>query len=127
MGQLLLEQRLTPNLMISSTAKRARKTAEKVAETCQYAGEISFTDDLYLASPDTYLAILRDVPDEHECVMVVGHNPGMEMLVNLLTDQDEVMPTAALAQVRLNVDSWNQLRANGSGTLINLWRPKDLP
>ena len=58
--------------------------------------------------------------------MIVGHNPGMEELVTLLTGEEERFPTAALAQIAFAIDGWQQLNHSTTGTLVNLWRPKEL-
>ena len=96
-GQWIKSQKLTPDLILTSTAKRARKTAEKVAENCGYAGQVEQHGDLYLADPDTYLHVLGQVADENHTVMVVGHNPGLEHLVETLTDAFETLPILRLS------------------------------
>jgi phosphohistidine phosphatase len=58
--------------------------------------------------------------------MVVGHNPGLEDLIEMLTEEWERMPTAALAQVELTLESWQELSDESSGRLVNCWRPKEL-
>ena len=58
--------------------------------------------------------------------MIVGHNPGLEQLVEQLTGEREVLPTAALAQIGLPIDRWRNLNLSTRGTLLGLWRPKEL-
>jgi len=126
MGELIREERLVPDLILSSTAKRARHTAELAAETCGYEGEIVTSRDLYHAYPDGYVDALNVMADNEPVVMVVGHNPGMEELVDLLTEESVTMTTANLAQVELPISSWRDLRDHTRGKLINLWRPKEV-
>ncbi len=126
MGQLLQSADLPPELIISSTAKRARKTASKVAKKCRYEGVIELTGELYLAPPENYLQVLRNVPDQYQRVMVVGHNPGLEELLGLLTGQHTPLPTAALANIELPINCWRDLDESSPGTLLALWRPKEL-
>jgi len=125
-GQLLLERGLVPDQIISSTAKRARKTASKVAKACQYAGEVEMTNRLYLASPLQIIEVLREIGDECSIVLVVAHNPGLEEFLRQLTGQPEPMPTATLAQVSVDVDSWQGLSVPSGGCLVQVWRPKEL-
>jgi phosphohistidine phosphatase len=125
-GQLLLERGLVPDQMISSTAKRARKTASKVAKACQYAGEIETTNRLYLASPSQIIEVLRELDDQCDRVLMVAHNPGLEELLRQLTGQPEPMPTATLAQVSVDVASWQSLSIPSGGCLVQVWRPKEL-
>jgi phosphohistidine phosphatase len=126
MGKLLRESDLAPDLIISSTAKRARKTAAKVAKKCEYQGVIELTGELYLAPPQSYLHVLRQVPDQYQRVMVVGHNPGLEELLSLLTRESTPLPTAALAQIELPIDAWQELNQEVHGQLSDLWLPKEL-
>jgi phosphohistidine phosphatase len=125
-GELLRDTDLAPNLIISSTAKRARKTASKVAKKCQYQGVIELTGELYLAPSQSYLQVLRKVPDQYDRVMVVGHNPGLEELLSVLTGHATPLPTAALAQIELAIDRWLDLDDSAQGKLLDLWLPKEL-
>jgi phosphohistidine phosphatase len=59
-------------------------------------------------------------------VMIVGHNPGLEELVEQVTGEQHDLPTAALAQIVLPIDRWRDLDASTRGALVSLWRPKDL-
>jgi len=127
MGALLHEEDLLPDLILSSSAVRARTTAQLAAEASGYEGEIILSRDLYSFDADTYLEALSALPDEYQCVMVVGHNPGMAELLSELTHCFEHFPTAALAQVELPIEHWAQLDDEEvEGDLINLWRPKEL-
>lgn len=126
MGKLLRQEDLVPDLIISSSAERALATAEAVALACGYEGEIEVTRQLYHAYPDTYREVLHARGGQYPCVMVVGHNPGIEVLVEELTGQTELMPTAALAQIHLDISHWTDLTEERPGKLVNLWRPKEL-
>jgi phosphohistidine phosphatase len=118
---------LTPDTIISSDAVRARLTAEAVAEAAGYAGEIRLEPLLYHAAPDDILVVLRAAPEPNaDTVMIVGHNPGLEGLVARLTGEAQDLPTAALAHIVLPIDRWRDLDGSTSGTLVDLWRPKEL-
>lgn len=124
-GRLLRGKSLTPGLILSSTAKRARETAEAVAEESGYEGEIEFKPEFYAAGPEAYLRALRALSDDYESAMIVGHNPGLEELLETLTGESETLPTATLAQVKLPLERWRQLGEDTEGALVNLWRPKE--
>ena len=127
MGELVREHRLTPDMIISSDAVRARRTAEAVAKAARFAGEILLEPLLYLASPPGILAVLRTVCEKNAgTVMIVGHNPGLEELVAQLTGEQQDLPTATLAQIGLPIDRWRDLKASTRGTLLGLWQPKEL-
>ena len=126
MGKLLLREELVPDLIVSSSAERALRTAEIAALACDYEAEIEVTRAFYHAGPETYIERVQDLPSGYERVLVVGHNPGMEELVALLTGVDERFPTAALAQIELPVEDWGELELSSEGQLINLWLPKEV-
>lgn len=127
MGDLVRERRLTPDVIISSDAVRARMTAEAVAEAARYPGEIRLEPLLYGAAPDDILVVLRAAPELNTAtVMIVGHNPGLEALVGQLTGEPQDLPTAALARIDLPIDRWRDLDESTRGTLVDLWRPKEL-
>jgi phosphohistidine phosphatase len=127
MGRLVRDEQLSPELVISSDAARARLTAEAMADAAGYPGTILLERRLYHAGPAAIVAVIRDVVDSDlATVMIVGHNPGLEELVAALTGEREEVPTAALAQIALPIDRWAELTTRTPGTLVRLWRPKDL-
>ena len=128
MAAFVHDQRLAPDLILSSSAVRAQRTAEAVAVACGLDGAVRSEPRLYLAEPSTILELLGEVAGDVERVLIVGHNPGLEELVAILTGRDETMPTAALAQITLPIDDWVQLvgpRPRTRGRLVELWRPKE--
>jgi phosphohistidine phosphatase len=125
MGAILQDEDLIPDLILSSSAERAHNTALLVAQACSYTGEIKQTRELYLADPQDYVDILRHVLDEHGRVLVVGHNPGLEMLIEALTGEATSMPTAALAYIELFLNRWRDLDLNTECKLVNIWLPKN--
>ena len=125
-GQLLAGLDLVPRHIFCSSATRAKTTAGLVAEGCGFNPDgLDVTSNLYLATPDTYLEYVRFHADGEGHVMVVGHNPGLEGLVHVLTGRDEHLPTASLAEVRLEIDDWSALDRNSPSELIRVWRPKE--
>ena len=126
MGKLVREYGLMPDVVISSDAVRARLTAKAVVEAARYAGEILLDPQLYLASPADIFSLLRTVHEKAETVMIVGHNPGLEELLEQLTGEQQDLPTAALAQIVLPIDQWRDLKVSTRGRLMGHWRPKEL-
>ena len=124
MGSVIAKEGLSPDLIISSPAERAKTTAELAVDGGKLAAEIKFDDHIYEASPHALLQIASDIDDEMKSVMLVGHNPGIEAFIKLLTGVYEPMPTAALAVVELRIDYWEDIAA-GSGKLLDVIRPKD--
>ncbi len=126
MGQLLHERRLVPQQIISSSAVRARQTAESVAESSGYAGDIMYLDRLYLAEADEYIQALREVPDQFDRVMIIGHNPGLETLLQILSGKIEALPTAVIAHIELPIHHWAELSHEVDGKIVQIWRPKEV-
>jgi phosphohistidine phosphatase len=125
MGVLVGGKKRTPGIIYSSTAERARETAELVAERSGYIGEVRFTKQLYLAEPDAVVAVLHQVPDEIEAVLLVGHNPGLEALAQVLSGKIVALPTAAVAHFQIAVDKWSEVSLSTRGELAHLWAPKE--
>jgi len=126
MGRLLRHLDQVPDRILCSTAKRTRQTVERVAEESGFDGEIAYVAELYAADPDTLLAVAREQGGEAKRLMLIAHNPGMEMLVEALTDRAEPMPTAALAVIALPIDAWSALGDETDGDLIGVWRPREV-
>jgi len=126
MGQLIRDQGLTPDLIISSTARRARETVEGVAPACGFDGDIVWEPSLYGGGYSAYTWAIRHAPDAVESIMLVGHNPDLEGLVEALTGVITAMPTATLTHIAIPIDSWRDLVVDGSYELANIWRPREL-
>lgn len=126
MGELLKKRNLVPDLIISSTAKRAKQTAEGVIATSGYENHLELTRDFFHAAPEAYIEKLREVDNHYQTVMVVGHNPGVSDLLQLLTDDYEVLTTGNIAHINFEIANWADLDDDSSGRLIDLWRPKEL-
>ena len=124
MGRLLAEESLVPEKILSSSALRALSTAQIVAEKAGYSKEIDVREELYHAAPETYLNILQELDEER--VLVVGHNPGLEELLERLTGNYERLPTASVALVEFSIEQWRDLNRTVKGRLKKLWRPKEL-
>ncbi|HUF39781.1 MAG TPA: histidine phosphatase family protein [Anaerolineales bacterium] len=126
MGVALSERDLVPDRILSSTAIRARTTAERVADNCPFDGEIALDRDLYHAGVDEFIETLQRLPEDMDCVMLVGHNPGISELVDFLTDTPEMMTTANIAVIRLPVSTWSEVDFETEGELVEVLRPKEV-
>ena len=128
MGRFVRDEQLDPGLIVSSDAVRARLTAAAIADAT--GGRLLLDPRLYHASAQEILAALGsilqdDAQHDVATVMIVGHNPGLEVLLTQLTGEQEALPTAALAQIALPIDRWSDLNASTRGTLVGLWRPRE--
>lgn len=127
MGRLLKEKGLVPDLVISSTATRAKDTATAVAKHSGYKGRKINFESLYAAEPAAYLTVLRDVADNYEQVLIVGHNPSVEELIETLTGEIHIIPTCTLVQIEFDIEKWSVIldqRTDG-GRLVEIFRPAE--
>ena len=125
MGELIQDKNLVPDFIISSTAKRAHSTAKAVAKAAGFKGAITLNQSLYAAPPTAYIEVLHDLPDKYARVLLVGHNPGLEQLVNMLSSEEHTMPTCSLVHVQLRINSWNEMNYKTKGKLLEIWNPSD--
>jgi phosphohistidine phosphatase len=126
MGELLAERRLRPDVILCSTAERARATARLVATASGFTGAVEERAELYLASPEAYLRVVRQVRGPAPIVLVIGHNPGLEELVAKLTGREEPMQTAAVAEVNVAITEWQELGWGVQTELVGVFRPKEV-
>jgi len=126
MGKLLKSKKIVPDMIICSTAERAKETAELLAEAMKYKNEIIYSDALYMAEPMDILNEIASHASKEKTVMVIGHNPGSEALVQILTGKVECLPTGSIAYVTAKMDDWKEIAKDDGLKLKNLWRPKDL-
>lgn len=126
MGGFLAARALVPETVLTSSAVRARATADLVAEAGGFAVLPRIEPELYNAAPDVVVPMLRRLPAHSDPVLVVGHEPGCSELIALLGGVPEpAFPTAALACLELDIPAWDEL-APGSGRLLWLVTPREL-
>jgi phosphohistidine phosphatase len=127
----LREHGIEPELVLCSSARRARETLDRI-EPMLGTPVVRVEGDLYAASAPALLERLRTVPDTVESVMLIGHNPGLQDLALDLARRSPAVgelaakyPTAALATLGFSASNWRELD-HGTGELIELVRPRDL-
>ena len=123
-GETVRKNKFQIDAIICSPAKRAEQTAALVKEAAQIEADIRFDDRIYEASPYRLLEICSELDDNSRSALLVGHNPGLEGLIKMLTQEVEAMPTAALAVVDLKIDSWKEIHIDCCN-LRTVIRPKD--
>jgi phosphohistidine phosphatase len=127
--QHVREQDIHPSLVLCSSSRRTHETLEGVAP----GGKTSIESELYAASAQDVLERLRRVPEETESVMVIGHNPAMQIVVLRLAANEarvsddlsairQKFPTGALATLAFN-SAWSEL-SPGCAKLAGYARPK---
>ncbi len=131
MGKWLRDHELVPDHVVCSPAERAKQTAVAV---CKPLGldkkTIHWDEHIYLGTTEALLEVLGDCPPAADRVMIVGHNPGLEDMVEYLCGVVDVpadgklLPTATVAHLEMP-DAWDTL-AGGSARLMSITRPRSL-
>jgi phosphohistidine phosphatase len=118
MGRLIAQRGLSPDLILCSTARRARETCDSVAPELTSDPDLRFEDQLYMADPATLLHLVQHLPDNAHATLVIGHNPGLERFAarltgvaagNALQRMAGKFPTAALAVFRFDIRRWRDV------------------
>ncbi len=128
-AQRLRQAQHQPDLILSSPARRALKTACIVASELGISvDDILQNDALYLASVEDILAVLAQIPPTSANAMIVGHNPGLTHLINTLGDvQLDNLPTSGVFILDLPIAHWADVSGQLSGEVSYYDYPKRLP
>ncbi len=135
MGRWLKQNKLKPDLILCSTATRAKETLSLVHPFLPEKAKTEFLEGLYMALPREILATIAKVgSDKTETLLLIGHNPGIGSLAHWLSgDGDaktlarmqEKFPTGAVAVIDVNVETWRELDGE-QGSLRHFVCPRDL-
>lgn len=126
MGELLKDEKMIPDLILASNANRARQTAELVIEALKYKGDRCFLNKLYMAELEAYVQEIQRISDDANIVLLIGHNPTLESLLQIMVGKVISLPTGSVAHVTLPIDAWKDFQVQTQAELVTLWRPKEL-
>ena len=124
-GEFIEEKGIDFDLVLVSTAARTRETIALIRERAKFAGEVRYDERIYEATASRLLQIIAQIDDVRESVLLVGHNPGIEELLALLTGEQHRVTTANLAKINIEATKWSANLTN-NGTLEWIIRPKEL-
>ena len=112
MAEKLAQRGIEADLIISSPAKRARKTAKHMAKAIGYTpAKIVFHEEAYSFSAADVFPILRDVDDQYEIICFVGHNYGLTDLAEQLTGEQLLnIPTSGMVGMTCRIANWSEMR-----------------
>lgn len=114
MGQRLKKKNITPDLIIASTAKRAKQTAKKIAKEIGYSEErIHWQEKLYHCIPAVFEEVLYEVDDAIQTVFIVAHNPGISAFANQMSPHFAIdtMPTCGIVGVEFSAEHWTEFNS----------------
>ena len=111
MGKRLAARKVSPSLIISSAAVRARRTAKLVAEALKYPAEsLQIEKELYLATAEKILELVCSQDDDVPDLLIVGHNPDLTKLINRLLPELSMdnLPTSGVVAIDFNTKKWSE-------------------
>ena len=129
-GEWMNENNHIPQKIISSPALRAKETIELVTEQISKFNleDLTYEDELYLAGFTQLIEFINTYKDKVQSLMLVGHNPGIENLVNYLCDRsgdkETIVTTANLFIFKFSSDSFNT--AVDAIELVEAIKPREL-
>ena len=127
-GHYLHEKAILPDIIISSTAPRAKDTATVLSEQIGYdPAQIRLDQLLFDGGPKAYLGALNALPDTMQTAMIVGHNPDVSYLAEFLTHASiGSMSKGAVIAVTFDGLTWAEISGRTGSVLFEI-KPKQLP
>ncbi len=112
MAKRLLDKSINIDAIISSTAKRAAKTAKAFAEVYDLKkSRLQFNEELYMAGSASFTAVIESADDKFDSIAVFSHNPGITGFANELTNaRIDNIPTCGVFAIKINTDTWKDFR-----------------
>ncbi len=113
MGKKIQSLNLTPDIILSSPAARAKDTTNIFIQNCPYSNEVLWLEDIYFENEHRILAHLQKLSNSYQRAMIVGHNPTLEHLTNILVSSGGLnvkIPTAAILYISFPVDTWEEIK-----------------
>ncbi len=125
-GRWLAQRVKEIDKVISSSADRAKQTAEIIVEEFKQNHVIQLSEEMYEASPRTMLAALNDCDENWQKVLFVAHNPTISYFADLLTSSSvESMNPGSAVLIEFEDLSWSEV-SQGTGNLVQIQNPQDI-
>jgi phosphohistidine phosphatase len=110
MAQRLKKREIKVDAIISSDASRAKTTALILAETLHFPKDnIQFTPNLYMASANSILGEIKKTKNSVDTLLVFGHNPGFNEIIEKLGGEIDNLPTAGQFGFKLDIKDWEDI------------------
>lgn len=125
MGKILKKMNEMPELIVTSSAKRACSTAKRIAEKLSYPlKKILNEEKLYMAGRDEFLSVIAQTGNNINKLMLISHNPGITDFANSVSGENiENIPTAGIVRIDFDVNSWDNIKET-KGKFIFFEYPK---
>lgn len=134
MGAYMANNSIQPDMIYCSTAQRTRQTLSLLLAQSGLSCPVDYVPGIYEATASTLMNIVTNCPDKYDTLLIVGHNPGMQILGLTLTEGQNIplrrkleyrLPTGTLQTITLNITSYTETK-QGCGTLESFTKPKSL-
>lgn len=124
MGSRLKKRKISPDIIISSPAKRAKTTAEIIAKELKYSKDILFNDEVYESTLSKLHEIVTKVDDKNTTIFLVGHNPSLNMLARHYVGFSKNIVTCAVLEIEFDCRRWKDA-SEKNAKLISYDYPKN--
>lgn len=119
MGKRLKKHKVLPDMIFASPAKRAIKSANLLARETKFKKDIIQVKDLYNASLENMLEFINSIDDKYNAIFIVGHNPSITQISELLSDSDiGNIPTGGIFCIKFDCCSFKDLKAHHGHALF---------
>jgi phosphohistidine phosphatase len=125
LGQHFRNEEIVPDLVLCSPAIRTRETIEIIVKTAKWRTEVRYDERIYEAGAMRLFEVVSQIENDRKIALLVGHNPGLEELLQLLTGNIEQMPTGALAELAIKTSKWSEALQK-KAVLKSFVKPKEL-
>ena len=105
-GRYLRTNASVPELILSSPAVRTRETVELLIKAAKWNTEVRYDQRIYAADGMRLAEVVAQIENDRKVVLVVGHNPGIEELLLLLTGNSENISAGSVAKIKVKATKW---------------------
>ena len=125
MGQYLKKIKQIPEIVISSSALRAKATAKLALEHGSWCSELTIETKIYGGTSETLINIIQSTENKYKSICLVGHEPTCSSFISLCTYHSQRFTTASMAKINFKINSWREIEF-GSGILEWIKSPKEI-
>ena len=125
MGAYLSKINNTPDLIISSTANRAKTTMELAYKAGDWKSIINFETKIYGGNSNFLLELVNKQNNKYNLICLVGHEPNFSSFISLTTGKYKIFNTASMAKIDFETNQWEEVSDN-QGYLDWLINPNEL-
>jgi len=123
MGKILNENGVYPDIIISSPALRAKTTTQSIAKELHFNKPVTYDKQVYEADLSTLLQLLLELNKKDNIVFIIGHNPGLNMLLDYFVGFDDNIPTCGVVELEFDCKKWDSISSKNA-KLISFDYPK---